>query len=447
MMRKVLIANRGEIALRILRACKELGLQTVAVHSDIDSDAMHVRLADESVCIGPADPRKSYLNIPNIMSAAEITGADSIHPGFGFLSENHIFASIVVQHGITFIGPSSEHISLMGNKVAARESMKSLGIPVIPGGSATSVKEAKEIAALIGFPVMIKAASGGGGKGMRRADNMRDIEESWGLLQKECELSFGSGELYIEKFLTHPRHIEVQIFGDGENIVHIGIRDCSVQRSHQKILEECPSPGLSEAEAQNLANMSVKALKVLGYKSLGTVEYLWQDGEAFFIEMNTRIQVEHAITEMVYRIDLVKEQIKVAAGGKLPWKQSDIIRNGHSIEYRINAEDPYSWIPSSGKITQYLPPGGLGVRVDSGLYLGVNVTPHYDSMICKLIAYGKDREECIAKLKRCMGEFVIDGVKTTLPLLKNILEFHEIISGDYNNRVMEKIIESHNKEK
>ena len=448
MIKKVLIANRGEIALRIIRACHELGIKTVAVHSTIDENAMHVRLADESVCIGPPAASKSYLSISSILSAAEVSGADAIHPGYGFLSENARFAEIVDEHGLIFIGPKAEHISEMGNKVSARTVMKKLGIPIVPGsdGAIKNLIELKKISKEIGFPVLIKAASGGGGKGMRVAQNLGELNEAWNLARSEAMSGFGDDTVYLERYLANPRHIEFQLFADNfGNVVHFGERDCSLQRRHQKVIEEAPSPALKKAERDKISKVIVKAVKKLGYLGAGTFEMLYEKGEFFFIEMNTRIQVEHPITEMISGFDLVKEQINVAAGKRLSIKQKDIKFTGHSIECRVNAEDSKTFIPSAGTIHTYHVPGGLGVRVDSALYAGYKVPPNYDSLISKLIVHGKTREEAIMRLKRALKEYVIEGVKTTLPLHKEIIENKAFLSGQYDIRWLEGYLRKYEK--
>ena len=443
MFKKVLIANRGEIALRIIRACHELGVKTVAVHSTVDENAMHVRFADESVCIGPASATKSYLSVSAVLSAAEVSGADAIHPGYGFLSENAKFAEIVNEHGLVFIGPKPEHISEMGDKVSARIAMQKLGIPLVPGsdGAIKNITELKIIAKKIGFPVLIKAALGGGGKGMKVAKNVGELEEAWNLARSEAKLGFGDDTVYLERYLANPRHIEFQLFADNfGNVVHFGERDCSLQRRHQKVIEEAPSPALKKIERDKISKVVVKAVKKLGYLGAGTFEMLYEKGEFFFIEMNTRIQVEHPITEMISGFDLVKEQINVAAGKKLSVKQKDIKFIGHSIECRVNSEDPKTFIPNAGTINTYHVPGGLGVRVDSALYSGYKVSPNYDSLISKLIVHGKTREEAILRLKRALKEYVIDGIKTTLPLHKKIIDTSEFISGKYDIRWLENFI-------
>ena len=443
MFKKILIANRGEIALRINRACHEMNIKTVAVHSRTDDRAMHVRLADESVRIGPDSAHKSYLNIPAIISAAEITGAEAIHPGYGFLSENSKFSRIIEDHGLVFIGPKSEHISIMGDKVAAKKAMKDLNIPVVPGspGSISSLKELKKVAKDLGFPVLIKAASGGGGKGMMVVQNKKELENGWNVARAEAKASFGDDTVYLEKYLLNPRHIEFQLFADKfGNVVHIGERDCSLQRRHQKVLEEAPSPAINNTERNYISNIIVKAVKKLGYLGAGTFEMLYENGKFYFIEMNTRIQVEHPVTEMISGIDLVKEQINVAAGNKLSIKQRDIKFYGHAIECRINSEDPYSFVPSAGSIKTYHAPGGLGIRVDSSLYTGYKIPSSYDSLISKLVVHGKDRKEAILKLKSALNEYVIEGVKTTIPLHQKILGESDFIKGKYDIKWLEKLL-------
>ena len=445
MIKKVLIANRGEIGLRIIRACKELDVKTVAVHSTIDSNAMHVRLADESVCIGPPLASKSYLNISAILSAAEVSGADAIRPGYGFLSENAKFAEIVNEHGLIFIGPKPEHISEMGDKVSARTAMQKLGIPLVPGsdGAIKNLEELKRVAKKVGFPILIKAASGGGGKGMKVAKKPPELEEAWNLARSEAKSGFGDDTVYIERYLANPRHIEFQLFADSfGNVVHFGERDCSLQRRHQKVLEEAPSPALKKEERDKISRIIVKAVKKLGYLGAGTFEMLYENGEFFFIEMNTRIQVEHPITEMITGFDLVKEQINVASGKKLSVKQKDIKIKGHSIECRINSEDPITFVPNAGSVINYHVPGGLGVRIDSALYSGYKVPPNYDSLIAKLIVYGNTREEAISKLKIALKEYVIDGIDTTLPLHDRIIKEKVFISGNYDIRWLENFLKT-----
>jgi acetyl-CoA carboxylase, biotin carboxylase subunit len=432
---KILIANRGEIALRIERACKELGIATVAVHSTADADAMHVRLADESVCIGGPPAKDSYLNIPQIVSACEITGADAVHPGYGFLAENARFAEILEEHEITFIGPSAEHVRLMGNKIEAKETAKKLGLPLVPGseGSITDLDQAKKIAADIGYPVLVKAAAGGGGRGMKVAHVEEELDAALATARIEAKTSFADDTVYLEKYLGHPRHIEVQVLGDGEgNAIHLGERDCSIQRRHQKLWEEAPSPALNDSERAKIGETVARAMRELRYRGVGTVEFLYEGGEFYFIEMNTRLQVEHTVTEMITGIDLVIEQIRIAAGAPLTLKQEDIRFNGHAIECRINAENPRTFRPSPGIITHFHPPGGLGVRVDSGAYAGYIIPPYYDSLIGKLIVHARTRNECLMRLKRALGEFVVDGIDTTIPLFKALIAEPDIADGRYD---------------
>jgi acetyl-CoA carboxylase biotin carboxylase subunit len=432
---KILIANRGEIALRVLRACRELGIQTVAVHSTADADAMHVRLADESVCIGPPPARDSYLNIPAIVSACEITGAEAVHPGYGFLSENAKFAEILTEHGVKFIGPSAENIRTMGDKIEAKRTAKALGIPVVPGsdGGVSDFGEAKRIARDIGYPVIIKATAGGGGRGMKVARSDDEMETALSTAQTEAKAAFGNEEVYIEKYLEQPRHIEIQVLGDGQgNAVHLGERDCSLQRRHQKIWEEAHSPALNSAQRDQIGARVAKAMADLRYEGVGTIEFLYENGEFYFIEMNTRLQVEHPVTEMITGLDLVQEQIRVANGAKLLYAQSDITFAGHAIECRINAENAKTFVPSPGRVDAVHFPGGLGVRVDSALYAGYRIPPYYDSLIGKLIVFGKTRTECMMRLKRAMGEFVIEGVETTIPLFQRLLTEPDIIDGHYD---------------
>ena len=443
MFEKVLIANRGEIALRIHRACREMGIKTVAVHSTADANAMNVRLADETVCIGPPAARDSYLNVAAILSAAAITGADAIHPGLGFLAEDTDFAATVEEHGFAFIGPSAEHIRLMGNKVAAKEAARKLGIPTVPGsaGAVRDLGAAETAARAIGYPVLIKAAAGGGGRGMKVAHNAAELARMLPIAQHEAASFFGCGEVYLERHLERPRHIEIQILGDGQGgLIHLGERDCSLQRSHQKMVEETPSPALNPEERERLGTLAVTALRELGYKSAGTVEYLYQDGEFFFIEMNTRLQVEHPITEMISGIDIVREQLRIAAGAPLNYRQSDITLCGHAIECRINAENPDTFLPSPGRVTDYHAPGGLGVRVDSALYHGYEVPPYYDSLIAKLIVHGKSRNECLMRLRRALEEYVIGGIETTIPLHQRLATAAEFIDGDYNVHWLERFV-------
>ncbi len=440
---KVLIANRGEIALRIQRACKELGIATVAVHSTADADAMHVRLADESVCIGPPPASESYLNIPRLLAACEITGADAVHPGYGFLSENARFAEILEEHQITFIGPTSEHIRIMGDKIEAKETAKRLGIPVVPGsdGAVTTEAEALAVAKAMGYPVLIKAASGGGGRGMKVARSEAEIGSALSTARAEAKAAFGDDSVYIEKYLQKPRHIEIQVFGDGRgNAVHLGERDCSLQRRHQKVWEEAPSPALNDAQRQKIGSTVAAAMQKLKYRGAGTVEFLYEDGEFYFIEMNTRLQVEHPVTEAITGIDLVLEQLRVASGSPLSMRQEDITFSGHAIECRINAENPKTFRPSPGKITYWHPPGGLGVRVDSGVYQGYRIPPNYDSLIGKLIVHGKNRNECLMRLRRCLSEFVIDGVETTTPLFSELVRQPDIVNGIYDIHWLERFL-------
>ena len=443
MFEKVLIANRGEIALRIHRACREMGIKTVAVHSTADTTAMHVRLADETVCIGPPAPRDSYLNVAAILSAATITGADAIHPGLGFLAEDADFAAAVEEHGFTFIGPSAEHIRLMGNKVAAKDAIRKLGIPTVPGspGGVRDLAAAEASASAIGYPILIKAAAGGGGRGMKIAHDRSELSWMLPIAQHEAASFFGCGEVYLERHLERPRHVEVQILGDGRGgIVHLGERDCSLQRSHQKVLEESPSPALNTAERDRLGALAVEAVRELGYKGVGTLEFLYQDGEFFFIEMNTRLQVEHPVTEMVSGLDIVREQLRIAAGAPLGYRQTDIKLCGHAIECRINAESPDTFAPSPGRVTDYHAPGGLGVRVDSALYQGYQVPPYYDSLIAKLVIHGKSRNECLMRLRRALEEYVIGGIETTIPLHQRLVGAAEFIDGDYDVHWLERFV-------
>ncbi|WP_173932217.1 acetyl-CoA carboxylase biotin carboxylase subunit [Chelativorans sp. Marseille-P2723] len=435
MFQKILIANRGEIALRILRACKELGIKTVAVHSTADADAMHVRLADESVCIGPPASRESYLNIHQIVAACEITGADAIHPGYGFLAENAKFADILAAHNITFIGPSAEHIRVMGDKIEAKRTAKKLGIPVVPGseGAVREDGEAKRIAAEIGYPVLIKASAGGGGRGMKVARSEAELSQALSTARTEAGAAFGDDAVYIEKYLEKPRHIEVQVVGDGQgNAVHLGERDCSLQRRHQKVWEEATSPALNVEQRMQIGETVSRAMADLGYSGAGTVEFLYENGEFYFIEMNTRLQVEHPVTEAITGIDLVHEQIRVASGSGLSLKQEEVRFLGHAIECRINAEDPKTFVPSPGTITHYHTPGGLGVRVDSAAYTGYRIPPYYDSLIGKLIVHGRNRVECMMRLRRALDEFVVDGINSTLPLFRDLVENVDVANGDYD---------------
>jgi acetyl-CoA carboxylase, biotin carboxylase subunit len=432
--RKILIANRGEIALRIQRACRELGIGTVAVHSTADAEAMHVRLSDESVCIGPAPAKDSYLNIPAILSAAAITGADAIHPGYGFLSENAGFAEMVEAHGLTFIGPSPDHIRMMGDKIAAKVAMARLGVPLVPGsdGAVADVAGARSVAARIGYPVLVKAAAGGGGRGMKVARDAGEIEDALRMARAEARAAFGNDAVYMEKYLDRPRHVELQVMADAYgDVVHLGERDCSLQRRHQKILEEAGSPALNGAQRDQLGETVTGALARLGYRNAGTLEFLYQDGQFSFIEMNTRLQVEHPVTEMVCGVDLVREQIRIAAGQRLGYTQRDVRMNGHAIECRINAEDPDTFLPTPGRITAFHAPGGLGVRVDSALYAGYMVPPYYDSMVAKLIVHAPTRPEAIARAGRALEEFAVLGIKTTIPLHQRIMEDASFQAGDY----------------
>jgi acetyl-CoA carboxylase biotin carboxylase subunit len=438
--KKLLIANRGEIALRIHRACHEMGIKTVAVHSTADSDAMHVRLADEAICIGPPSATDSYLNIPNIISAAEISGADAIHPGYGFLSENAQFAEIVEAHGIIFVGPKPEHIRTMGDKIEAKRTAGALGLPLVPGsdGAISDLAEAKAIAAKAGYPVIIKAASGGGGRGMKVCTSEDQLETLMQQAGSEAKAAFGDATVYLEKYLGNPRHIEIQVFGDGNgNAVHLGERDCSLQRRHQKVLEEAPSPVLGQADRERIGGICAKAMADMGYRGAGTIEFLWENGEFYFIEMNTRLQVEHPVTEMITGLDLVREQIRVAEGHGLSCEQHQINFHGHAIECRINAEDPRTFAPSPGTVKQFHAPGGMHVRVDSGLYTGYRVPPYYDSMIAKLIVYGSTRERCLMRLRRALEEFVIEGMKTTIPLHQALLDDPEFQQGAYTIKWLE----------
>ncbi|MEN3930973.1 acetyl-CoA carboxylase biotin carboxylase subunit [Microvirga sp. W0021] len=447
---KILIANRGEIALRILRACKELGVATVAVHSTADADAMHVRLADESVCIGPPPSRDSYLNIPALIAACEISGADAIHPGYGFLSESARFAEVLADHKITFIGPKAEHIHTMGDKIEAKRTAKRLGIPCVPGsdGAVHDEAEAKRIAAEIGYPVLIKASAGGGGRGMKVARSEEDISHALLTAKTEAKAAFNDDAVYIEKYLEKPRHIEVQIIGDGKgNAIHLGERDCSLQRRHQKVWEEATSPALNESERAKIGAIVAKAMQELKYAGVGTIEFLYENGEFYFIEMNTRIQVEHPVTEMITGLDLINEQIRVAAGAPLSIRQDEVRFEGHAIECRINAEHPVTFRPSPGKISYYYPPGGLGVRVDSAVYQGYTIPPHYDSLVGKLIVHGRTRNECLMRLRRTLDEFVIDGIETTLPLFRILVRNPDVQNGAYDIHWLENFLKTGGLEK
>jgi acetyl-CoA carboxylase biotin carboxylase subunit len=443
MFQKVLIANRGEIALRIHRACREMGIKTVAVHSTADASAMNVRLADETVCIGPPAARDSYLNMAAILSAARITGADAIHPGLGFLAEDADFAAAVEEHGFTFIGPSAEHIRLMGNKIAAKEAARKLGIPTIPGspGAVRDFPEAETAASAISYPVMIKATAGGGGRGMKVARDRAELAQMLPIAQNEAASFFGCSEVYLERYLERPRHIEIQILGDGQGgIIYLGERDCSMQRSHQKVLEEAPSPALNPEERSRLGALAVAAVHDLNYKGVGTLEFLYQDGEFFFIEMNTRLQVEHPVTEMISGIDIACEQLRIAAGATLRHRQAEIVFSGHAVECRINAENPDTFLPSPGRVTDYYAPGGLGVRVDSALYPGYDVPPYYDSLISKLVIHGRSRNECLMRLRRALEEYVIDGIETTIPLHQRLVTAADFIDGDYDIHWLERFV-------
>ena len=442
---KILIANRGEIALRVIRACQEMGIQTVAVHSTADSDAMHVRMADESVCVGPPSGLESYLSMPAILAACEISGAQAIHPGYGFLSENANFVQAVEDHGLKFIGPTAEHIRIMGDKITAKDTMKALGVPCVPGseGGVDSLNDAHEIAADIGYPVIIKATAGGGGRGMKVARTAKELESAFLTARAEGKAAFGNDEVYIEKYLTTPRHIEIQVFGDGKGrAVHLGERDCSLQRRHQKVLEEAPGPCISNKERKLIGKTCADAVAKIDYIGAGTIEFLYENGEFYFIEMNTRLQVEHPVTEAIFGVDLVREQIRVASGQPLSFVQEQLEINGHSIEVRINAEKLPNFSPSPGKVTAYHAPGGLGVRMDSALYNGYSIPPYYDSLIGKLIVHGENRKEAIARLRRALGELIIDGIDTTVPLFEELLNEDDILNGDYNIHWLEKWLDS-----
>ncbi len=435
MFEKVLIANRGEIALRVNRACKEMGIATVAIHSTADAEAMHVRLADESVCVGPPPAAQSYLNIPAIITACELTGADAIHPGYGFLSENARFAEIVQEHDLTFIGPNPEHIRLMGDKIAAKAAVKRLGSPTVPGsdGAVGSDEEASEIAKEIGFPVIVKAAAGGGGRGMKVARSAGELSMALSTARAEAKAAFGNDEVYLEKYLERPRHIEIQVIADSHGkVLHLGERDCSLQRRHQKVWEEAPSPALNPGERVRIGKIVTDALTELGYLGVGTVEFLYENGEFYFIEMNTRLQVEHPVTELITGIDLVREQIRIAAGAPLDGGQDDVTFAGHAIECRINAEHPFTFQPSPGKITDFHAPGGLGVRMDSAAFAGYRIPPYYDSLVGKLIVHGRNRNECLMRLRRALYELVVGGIDTTIPLFQELIKQPDIIDGDYN---------------
>ena len=445
MFEKVLIANRGEIALRVIRACREMGIKSVAVHSTADSDAMHVRMADESVCIGPPSSGASYLSVPAIISACEITGAQAIHPGYGFLSENAQFVQIVEDHDLTFIGPTAEHIRIMGDKISAKDTMKALGVPCVPGsdGSIATLQEAYRIGTEFGYPVIIKATAGGGGRGMKVAQNEAEMEQAFMTARAEGKAAFGNDEVYIEKYLTTPRHIEIQVFGDGKGkAVHLGERDCSLQRRHQKVFEEAPGPSISAEERAAIGKVCADAVAKINYIGAGTIEFLYENGAFYFIEMNTRLQVEHPVTEAIFGVDLVREQIRVASGLEMSFSQSDLSIDGHAIEVRINAEKLPNFSPCPGKITAYHAPGGLGVRMDSALYAGYSIPPYYDSLIGKLIVHGRDRPEALARLNRALAELIVDGVDSTIPLFEALLNAQEVLSGDYNIHWLEDWLES-----
>ncbi len=438
---KILIANRGEIALRVIRACREMGIKSVAVHSTADSDAMHVRMADESVCIGPPSSAQSYLSIPAIISACEITGAQAIHPGYGFLSENANFVQIVEDHDLTFIGPSAAHIRQMGDKITAKDTAKALGIPCVPGsdGGVPDYETAKKVAADMGYPVIIKATAGGGGRGMKVALSEDELEVAFRTARSEGKAAFGNDEVYMEKYLQRPRHIEIQVFGDGKgNGVHLGERDCSLQRRHQKVFEEAPGPCISPEERAKIGKICADAIGKMGYSGAGTIEFLYEDGEFYFIEMNTRLQVEHPVTEAIFGQDLVREQIRVASGMPLSFKQEDLEINGHAIEVRINAERLPNFAPCPGKVTAYHAPGGLGVRMDSALYDGYSIPPYYDSLIGKLIVHGRDRPEALARLSRSLGEMIIDGIDSSTPLFELLVQEEDVLTGNYNIHWLEK---------
>jgi acetyl-CoA carboxylase, biotin carboxylase subunit len=443
MFKKILIANRGEIALRVVRACKEMGIQTVVVHSTADANGMAVRMADESVCIGPPPSRQSYLNIPAILTAASLTGADAVHPGIGFLSENEEFCRMVEEHGFTFIGPTPEHIASMGDKAVAKDTVKKLGLPLIPGspGILKDADEGLRIAKEIGFPVLIKAVAGGGGKGMKVARSEEEFKSAFSMASSEAKAAFGNGDMYMEKYLSNPRHIEIQILGDTHgNVVHLGERDCSIQRRHQKVIEEGPSPALTPEQRKQIGELAASCARKMGYRGVGTMEFLYEDGKFYFLEMNTRLQVEHPITEMITGVDLVREQIMVAAGQKLPFKQEDIKFNGHAFECRINAENPETFVPSPGKITRFHAPGGLGVRMDSAIYEGYSVPPTYDSLVAKLIVHAKTREEGLMRVERALSECIIEGIQTNIPLHHRIIDQPDFRAGKFNIHWLEKYL-------
>ena len=440
---KILVANRGEIALRVIRAAREMGIKTVAVHSTADADAMHVRMADESVCIGPPSSSESYLSIPAIIAACEVTGAQAIHPGYGFLSENANFVQIVEDHDLTFIGPSAEHIRIMGDKITAKDTMKALGVPCVPGsdGGVATLKEAQALGEEMGYPVIIKATAGGGGRGMKVARDASEMESAFLTARSEGKAAFGNDEVYIEKYLTTPRHIEIQVFGDGKgNAVHLGERDCSLQRRHQKVLEEAPGPVITEEQRARIGAICANAIGKMQYSGAGTVEFLFEDGEFYFIEMNTRLQVEHPVTEAIFGVDLVREQIMVAAGNRLSFRQEDLTIRGHAIEVRLNAEKLPNFTPSPGRVNTFHAPGGLGVRMDSALYSGYRIPPYYDSLIGKLIVHGRDRPEALARLKRALGELIIDGIDTTVPLFDALLDNPDVLAGKYDIHWLEKFL-------
>ena len=445
MFSKILIANRGEIALRVVRAAREMGIASVAVHSTADSDAMHVRMADESVCIGPPSGAQSYLSVPAIIAACEVTGAEAIHPGYGFLSENAGFVQVVQDHDLTFIGPTADHIRIMGDKITAKDTMKKLGVPCVPGsdGGVPTLDDAKRLGEEIGYPVIIKASAGGGGRGMKVAQNADEMEKAFLTARAEGKANFGNDEVYIEKYLTTPRHIEIQVFGDGKGrAVHLGERDCSLQRRHQKVFEEAPGPAISPEERAAIGKTCADAVARINYTGAGTIEFLYENGEFYFIEMNTRLQVEHPVTEAIFGVDLVREQIRVAAGMEMSFQQEDLTINGHSIEVRINAEKLPNFAPCPGRITQYHAPGGLGVRMDSALYDGYSIPPYYDSLIGKLIVHGRDRPEALARLNRALGELIVDGVDTTVPLFHALLQEEDVLSGGYNIHWLEHWLET-----
>ena len=440
---KILIANRGEIALRVIRACREMGIQSVAVHSTADADAMHVRMADEAICIGPAPSVDSYLHMAAIISACEITGAQAIHPGYGFLSENANFVQMVEDHDLTFIGPRAEHIRQMGDKITAKDTAKALGIPVVPGsaGGVPDIETAKKTASDMGYPVIIKATAGGGGRGMKVAKSEAELEIAFRTARSEAKAAFGNDEVYIEKYLQKPRHIEIQVFGDGKGgAVHLGERDCSLQRRHQKVLEEAPGPVITQEQRDRIGGICANAIGKMQYSGAGTIEFLFEDGEFYFIEMNTRLQVEHPVTEAIFGVDLVREQIMVAAGNRLSFRQEDLTIRGHAIEVRLNAEKLPNFTPSPGRVNTFHAPGGLGVRMDSALYSGYRIPPYYDSLIGKLIVHGRDRPEALARLKRALGELIIDGIDTTVPLFDALLDNPDVLAGKYDIHWLEKFL-------